>query len=240
MEDIRVSADVEALTGKDLVRLMRPAGGRYDCPRCGQPGDTETPTSLFVVVRANYPELGWAHARCVPSVVVRAGGRLVIGAEADGADPIVRVRAAVLERGPGRLAWPALLHEFKPDPDLVFPGRQAQSGVITLAKEGLAPLTDGGALSGLGPAAGWRLELRGSRARLAAPDGSVYYAGRWEAPAGWEELAGERGGCLLLAGIVGLHQRRALVMPARSLARRLDRAARSGTVAGGVVLVARG
>jgi hypothetical protein len=39
---------------------------------------------------------------------------------------------------------------------------------------------------------------------------------------------------------VGLHERRALVMPVGELARILDRAARDGTVAGGIVLVARG
>lgn len=241
MEDIRASAEVQVLVGDDLLRRTRSEGGQYECPRCGQPGDTGMPTSLSVLQHDNYPELMFAHAECMPSAVLRPRGRLVTGADADIPRPYARVRAAVLERGPGQQAWPALLHQlFEPDPQTIFPGRQAQSGVIGLVKEGLALLADGRGVSGLGPAAGWRLELRGSRARLVGPDGSMYYTGRWEAPGGWEELAGERGGCLLLSGFVGLHERRALVMPVGELARILDRAARDGTVAGGIVPVARG
>jgi hypothetical protein len=112
--------------------------------------------------------------------------------------------------------------------------------VARLLRDGLALLAGARALASLAPARGWRLELLGSRARLAAPDGSVYYAGPWEAPANWEELAGECGGCLLLSGTAGLYRRGALTAPAARLARHLDRAIRAGTVAGGVVPVARG
>jgi hypothetical protein len=230
-----MSADVMAVARKDSFRS---ASGRYACFRCGQPGDVTTPTSAIVVLYDNYPALRLAHAACVPSIAVRARGRIVGGAEV-GDDPIVRVRATLLDRGPGRQVWPALLHEFVPL-NLLLPAGSLHPYVAPLLRDGLVHLAGARALASLGPAPGWRLELLGSRARLAAPDGSVYYAGPWEAPANWEDLASECGGCLLLSGATGLYRRGALTAPADRLARHLDRAIRAGTVAGGVVPVARG
>jgi hypothetical protein len=236
MSGIQASADVQAVFGQDLLQL---AGGRYECWRCGQAGDMSTPTSAIAVLSDNYPSLQWAHARCVPSVVVRMRGRIIIGAEADAEDSMLRVRAAVLNRGPDRREWPVLLHEFEPSPwrpsgSEGLPDPDARR----LAEDGLTLVTRTHGLADLDVARGWRLELRGSRARLVAPDGSVYYTGRWVAPAGWEELASGRG-CLLLSGTVGLHRRGAMTMPEGKLARLVDRAVRGGSVAGGIVTVAR-
>lgn len=236
MDDIRICAEARAIIGRDL----RPGNAGYKCVRCGQPGQSTVPTSLVLLVyrHGGYPSVNWAHAGCVPSVVVQASGRLVIGASARPGEDFLRVRAAVLDRGPGGLAWPVLLHEFARVAQLV-PPPPTDPDVARLLDDGLTRLAGGDALAGLSPAAGWRLELRGTKARLAAPNGTVYYEGPWDAPAGWEDLAGQRGGCLLLAGIVGLFRRRAMSAPARTLSRRLGHAARAGTVAGGLVPVAR-
>ena len=139
MEDIRASAEVQALIGDDLLRRTRSEGGQYECPRCGQPGDTGMPTSLFVLQHDNYPELMFAHAECMPSAVLRPRGRLVTGADADIPRPYARVRAAVLERGPGQQAWPALLHQlFEPDPN-DLPGQASAIGRDRTGKRGPRP-----------------------------------------------------------------------------------------------------
>jgi hypothetical protein len=236
MEHVQVSAEAAAVIDEELIRRMVPADGRYDCWRCAQPGDTNTPTSAVVLVYANgYKELNWAHARCVPSMLVQPRGRLLVGAVVTGVDDVLRVRAAVLDQGPGGLRWPVLLHEFQVVG--IVPGYPAgYSDLVQVVEDGLALVTEGEAVL---PAVGWRLELRGSRARLTAGDGTIYYAGRWDAPGGWEELARERAGCLLVSGIVGLFRWRATPSSGRRLARELSRAARAGTVAGGIVPVAR-
>ncbi len=237
MSNVQASAEVRAVFGE---AVLQHATGRYECWRCGQGGDASTPTSVIAVLSDNYPAMRLAHARCVPSVVVRRRGRIIIGAEADVEDSMLRVRAAVLSRGPGGEAWPVLLHEFKPTGWIPYGSEgQPDPGARRLAEDGLTLVTRTHGLADLGLARGWRLELRGSRARLVAGDGSIYYTGRWTAPAGWEELAGVRG-CLLLGGTVGLHQRNAMTMPDRKLARLVDRAVRGGSVAGGIVPVVRG
>jgi hypothetical protein len=237
VDDIRICAEARAIIGGGE---WRPGDGGYKCLRCGRPGEPTIPTSLVLLVYRDggYPSVSWAHAGCVPSVVVQASGRLMIGASANPGEDFLRVRAAILERGPGGQAWPALLHEFARVGQLV-PLPPTDPDVARLLADGLTLLAGGNALADLSLAPGWRLELREARARLAAPNGTVYYEGRWNAPAGWEDLASERGGCLLLAGIVGLFRRRAMSAPARTLSRRLGQAARAGTVAGGLVPVAR-
>ena len=236
MDDIRICEEARAIIGGQ----WRPGDGGYTCVRCGQPGDSAIPTSLVLLVYRDggYPSVNWAHAGCVPSVVVQASGRLVIGASADPDEDFLRVRAAILDGGPRGQARPVVLHEFARVGQLV-PPPPTDPDVARLVADGLTLLSGGNALADLSPAAAWRLELRGTRARLAAPSGTVYYEGPWNAPAGWEDLAGQLGGCLLLAGIVGLFRRRAMSAPARTLSRRLGQAVRAGTVAGGLVPVAR-
>jgi len=238
MSNIQASDEVRAVFGE---ATLQHASGRYECWRCGQGGDTSTPTSVIAVLSDNYPAMHRAHALCMPSVVVRRRGRIIIGAEADIKDSMLRVRAAVLNRGPDGQAWPVLLHEFEPTgwTPVGSEGLPDPDARRLVEEDGLTLVTRTHGLADLDLAQGWRLELRGSQGRLVAPDGSVYYTGRWTAPAGWEELASVRG-CLLLAGRVGLHRRNAMTMPERKLARLVDRAVRAGSVAGGIVTVARG
>jgi len=114
-------------------------------------------------------------------------------------------------------------------------GTLAERGVGRLVELGMTQLRAGDQIPG--PARGWKLILEAETARLAAPDERNFYDGDCDQHPRWRALVRSAGSCLVLIGPVGLYSQQGVSTSIATVRAILDRAARAGLLAGGLVAV---
>jgi hypothetical protein len=231
---LQASAAVEALLGREaLDRLRGEVFRRYDCWRCGQAGSTEAEPATVIVerYRSGGPKVLFAHARCTDSQVVDV--------DAESPDPEaftgMRSKIAVLEYAAAPRVRPLLILE--PHTELMEPtagGEQINLWMSELLDKGFTMMRTGGQFPG--PAEGWLLQLGPDVGRLLAPDDTVVYEGPVTQPEPWLDLVQQADICVVLIGTIGLYAYGDDEMTTIDLLRLLNRAARSGELAGALVM----
>jgi len=138
---------------------------------------------------------------------------------------------------PGRAALQPLLLLESPDRAWTVDehGTRAELGVGSLVNLGMTQLRAGNLIPG--PARGWKLLLHAETARLVTPDGWAFYDGDCDQHPQWRILVRNVGSCLVLAGQVGICSQHGDFSSIAGIRAMLDRAARAGLLAGGLVAV---
>jgi hypothetical protein len=236
MPDIRASAEVRALIGAEsLAELEQDAYASFRCPECGLPGHTAAPTSVVARRYGKTVVVDLAHAGCRPSRVDEIDAALPPGLGLDGERADMRVMTLVLGYQDEPRVRPLLLLERRIEAArLTAGGEKINVTLAALLRRGLEPVHDPGELPG--QVRGWRLR-RPDRftALLLASDGEVVYQGACAQPDDWSGLVDAVGMCVVLAGTIGLYAGPDVHLTTGRVHRLLDRAARSGALAGGLI-----
>ncbi len=231
---VQASSAVTALIGAEtLARLRGQAFRRYDCCRCGRPGQTDAEPAAVIAerYRLGYAvRVRFAHARCADSQIVEVDAAAPDAAGFGG----MLARPAVLEYASGPRFRPLLVLE----PKVELSRRTAAGEPVSLWMSGLLErgftlVRTAGELPGL--ADGWLLHLAPEAARLLAPDDTVTYEGGLDQPPGWLDLARRGNACVVLIGTIGLYGYLGDDMGSRDLRLLLNQAARPGELVGALV-----
>lgn len=223
-----MSADVaELVPAEDLATLEASAAEGFRCLVCDGPGTLKGGTASVVAQRSGLiVSVGLAHRACKTSIVERlAPGVLQVREDAE----IVAVAGI----------WPSI---SGPRPVVVIdiphsvaiegPGDRVDGFVQHFLGNGLHLMTSVGRTPG--PAADWTLRLTSPASVVVDYPAGAAYDGALIRPPGWEHLAVNYGGAVLLVGsnlgmaAVGSHDHGI---------GRVNAAARAGLLVGGVIAV---
>jgi hypothetical protein len=235
MRDIRASDEVKKLIGVEALReLEGDAYERYDCWRCGGPGRTTQPTTVVVLGYRATPIVEFAHAQCAKSQIVQLDVDRPTDLESFDFNDM-RSKAAVMEYATPPRFRALLVLEPRVEMAGMDPGgERVNLWISELIEAGLTLMRTGGQLPEKAP--GWRLQLEvNDNATLTTPDGTILYEGPCTVWEDWFDVVTEVGGCIVLVGTVGLYAVTDDEMTTLKFHQLLNRAARSGSLVGGIV-----
>ncbi|MEU5610561.1 hypothetical protein AB0H03_17805 [Streptomyces sparsogenes] len=237
MADLRMSPEVRALLGPEgIARAAEVSLGNGQCLTCSQPLDGTV--NMVVRTGGHYTHVGYVHARCGPSEVIRMGPDFAPAAPADGYD--MTMTAAVLDHGGADL--PVLIAETVGKAYIVNDGPGELTSVVAshLLGSGFHLVTRlrqappqvaewvGVLLLGHGPA--------GEDGLLVLdPEGGQFFTGTVDLPDGWLTQATRYGWAVLYVGNIGGLDPRA--HDAKATARALRSAAQAGQLVGARIAV---